>query len=97
MSTGFFEESPGVFSMTRLLVFLLITYAIVMSGAIGAVGLYKFATFVPTVTMPTIPYSLMDIALAMSAFLSSVTAFAAGWKLLQRPMEKDASTTEVKP
>ena len=73
--------------MTRLLVFMLIVYAIIMSGTIGFIGLYKYLTFVPTLGLPVSPISLMDITLAMSSFLSSVTAFAAGWKLLQKPME----------
>ena len=90
MNTGFFEESPGNFSMTRLLVFILIVYAVAMSGAIGLVGLYKFATFVPLLGVS--PPTLMDIVLAMGSLLSSVTAFAAGWKLLQKPMEKSSDS-----
>lgn len=61
-----------------------------MSGAIGLIGLYKFMTFVPLLGV-TAPVSLMDVTLAMGSFLSSVTAFAAGWKLLQKPMEKSDS------
>lgn len=34
--TGFFEESPGVFSMTRLAIFMLLVLAGALVGVIGA-------------------------------------------------------------
>ena len=62
---GFFEEQPGQLSMTRLLVFMLICYAIVMSGAIGTVGLIKYMSFNPTKDLPNPSASLLDITIAI--------------------------------
>jgi hypothetical protein len=93
MKTGFFEEAPGNSSMTRLLVFLLIVYAIVMSACIGIVGLVQYYHGKDT---------LMNVIVAAGAFLTSISTFAAGWKLIQKPMEKtndqdSTSTEQTKP
>jgi K+-transporting ATPase c subunit len=80
MKTGFFEEAEGVKSMTRLLVFMLIAYAILISGSVGIVGLVKF--------YKSANGSLMDVVIAVGSLLTSISAFAATWKLVQKPMEK---------
>lgn len=79
--TGFFEEAPGQFSMTRLLVFMLIAYAIVISGAVGFVGLVGVAHGTGG--------TLLGVVTSVASMLTSISAFAAGWKLIQKPMEKE--------
>lgn len=84
---GFFEEAPGQFSMTRLLVFMLISYAILMSATVGIFGLIKYYN--------SNAGTLMDVVMAIGSLLTSISVFAASWKLIQKPMEKESE--EPKP
>jgi hypothetical protein len=75
---GFFEEAPGQFSMTRLLTFMLVSYAIIMSSFVGWIGLSKVKE----------TGDLMMVVVAMTTLLTAVSGFAMGFKLAQKPMEK---------
>jgi len=86
--TGFFEEAPGVKSLTRVLVFALIVYGIFASAAILVAGLTKYVQCDGK-------ESLVGIVIASASLLTSISTFAAGWKLIQKPMEnkQQAETT----
>ena len=81
---GFFEESEGNKSMTRLLVFMLIAYAILISAGVTIVGLVNYLR-------PHSTETLGSIVTSAGSLLCSISAFAGGWKLIQKPMENNES------
>ena len=83
-TSGFFQEANGNSSNTRLLVAMLIIYGIAGSGCILGFGLYKYAQTGSTET-------LMAVATAAGAFVSSIAAVAGGWKIMQKGQEEKPS------
>jgi hypothetical protein len=79
--SSFFKEDNGNFSSTRLIIFIMILNACVISDFIVFVGVKKYF-------LPGSDETLMNIVLAVSTLLTSVGTVTGGLKLMQKSMEE---------
>lgn len=78
--TGFFQESPNNNSIGRLIIFILSVTGVLFSGAMLAVGLYKYATV-------SGGESLATISASCSGLLVSVCGTALTFKAISKKDE----------
>lgn len=84
MSTiRFFEEAPGVSSMTRLLLFITVMNAIAMSDLVLAIGLYTDQT-----------KNIGTLVGSVVALFAGLTSIMATLKILQKPHENERTNRE---
>ena len=91
MSTGFFEETDGQKSMTRLCIFLLIVAGIVQVSAIIAAGAMVF------IKSAGAGVSLLAICTAAGTLFTSVVVPCLIWKNVQKGNEQPETTTTTEP
>lgn len=77
MKTGFFEESEGNRSITRLIVFFVTIIAVIFSEQILYVGLKQVKNI----------NDLLILASSVMTVFGGIFTLAAGFKLFQKPME----------
>jgi len=87
--SSFFKEDNGNYSSTRLIIFIMIINACVISDFIVAAGVKKYM-------LPNSNETLMAIVLAVSTLLTSVGTVVGGLKLMQKSMETKGTSDQTK-